>query len=990
MFKKFLGVIFFSTFLLLISISVSAQNSTLEPVDCFSPGLYQFQSVQVSVGPEKDTYSAGDNINFVGSVVNENEYPVVDGTVFVRISKDNKNYITEGYNVVDEIIATSSFSIDASLSLPVNFSWSIPKGIESGDYSADYFFSVGNKFNLGGLPFTNEIVVGSAEFKIIGTKNSEFTLDRAGTEVNDEEYMHVGDWPFVQKDSEIKITQPIKNLTSKEIKATINYDLYFWDSLNAKDKLGSKTETITIPANSSKDLTYLISKSEQSVYYLRIKATVGDVSSIVNIRTTSDIEKARINYPAITTFPLLKGESTNLFSCFHTVYGVASSSKLILTLTDKAGANVAKGEYNGSFADDMSAASMKFTSDKDYYFLNLKAELFDDKGKIVDSYQTKYDCATLNSDKCQGIISGTTNSGIVFFMVTIILIVLMLVLFFIAKSIENSNHKKITNISLVLLSILFVIFLSLTIYSLIVSNVIAGAVAYRDGGRTAIQTSGLDFSLRVKNSKGGTAKLASGFLNLTNTITADKTALIVGDTVSFGQSTGCTFNSTGGTFDTPYCETYQKYKGTGGAYTEFTWSNPTTPTLSLISSNNNVLSCSGVTCRAIGSGVVTVTASTSQFTSLLDLGLWSATKHEKGEVLQMYCLHDGGTFRGNDCPTNSSDAFTFGILNKSIDGVKNDYNKSPDGTTYNYSVPHKLVYQPSLAYFRINIAPVPTCTDGIRNGTETGIDCGGSCANACVALPTCTDGIRNGTETGIDCGGSCLACPVIPACGNGIIDTGEVCDSSNLNGATCSSVSSNFTGGVLSCSSSCSSYNTSSCTGPGGCVGNACNSGGGLNANCIGPGGISITNGRSYTYYQNPTVTSPVTCVSQSESRTCTNGNLDGSYTNPTCSQNAAGSTGSCTITKTNPTSNATLNHTTIWTANSSCTPNCKYVWSGSNLPEGGTPPVGINTLSKIYTTIGLKNIFVNVLNADGSEYCNSPATATTTVIQGDSDTIEQ
>lgn len=47
-----------------------------------------------------------------------------------------------------------------------------------------------------------------------------------------------------------------------------------------------------------------------------------------------------------------------------------------------------------------------------------------------------------------------------------------------------------------------------------------------------------------------------------------------------------------------------------------------------------------------------------------------------------------------------------------------------------------------------------SCTDGIQNGDETGIDCGGGC-DAC---PTCTDGIQNGDETGVDCGGSCTAC----------------------------------------------------------------------------------------------------------------------------------------------------------------------------------------------------------------------------------------
>lgn len=50
---------------------------------------------------------------------------------------------------------------------------------------------------------------------------------------------------------------------------------------------------------------------------------------------------------------------------------------------------------------------------------------------------------------------------------------------------------------------------------------------------------------------------------------------------------------------------------------------------------------------------------------------------------------------------------------------------------------------------------IATCTDGIQNQTETGIDCGGSC----IACPTCSDGIQNQNETAIDCGGVCSACP---------------------------------------------------------------------------------------------------------------------------------------------------------------------------------------------------------------------------------------
>jgi hypothetical protein len=78
------------------------------------------------------------------------------------------------------------------------------------------------------------------------------------------------------------------------------------------------------------------------------------------------------------------------------------------------------------------------------------------------------------------------------------------------------------------------------------------------------------------------------------------------------------------------------------------------------------------------------------------------------------------------------------------------------------------------------------CSDGVLNGDETDVDCGGSCGvcavgNQCLigsdcsskvcgltktcAAPSCTDGIKNGLETGVDCGGACDAkCPLGGGC----------------------------------------------------------------------------------------------------------------------------------------------------------------------------------------------------------------------------------
>lgn len=64
----------------------------------------------------------------------------------------------------------------------------------------------------------------------------------------------------------------------------------------------------------------------------------------------------------------------------------------------------------------------------------------------------------------------------------------------------------------------------------------------------------------------------------------------------------------------------------------------------------------------------------------------------------------------------------------------------------------------------------PTCTDGVQNGDEEGVDCGGTTCPACPT-PTCSDGIMNGDETGVDCGGSCDACPA--TCNDGIMNGDE-------------------------------------------------------------------------------------------------------------------------------------------------------------------------------------------------------------------------
>ena len=93
---------------------------------------------------------------------------------------------------------------------------------------------------------------------------------------------------------------------------------------------------------------------------------------------------------------------------------------------------------------------------------------------------------------------------------------------------------------------------------------------------------------------------------------------------------------------------------------------------------------------------------------------------------------------------------------------------------------------------------MPRCMDGVKNGNETDVDCGGGTCPACAdgkgcivgadckdlvcdstthtcSAPTCSDNVKNGNETDVDCGGSCPPCATGKLCGMGSDCTSALC-----------------------------------------------------------------------------------------------------------------------------------------------------------------------------------------------------------------------
>ncbi len=126
-----------------------------------------------------------------------------------------------------------------------------------------------------------------------------------------------------------------------------------------------------------------------------------------------------------------------------------------------------------------------------------------------------------------------------------------------------------------------------------------------------------------------------------------------------------------------------------------------------------------------------------------------------GEVILEYiCLPDG--------------CYTFGIYDDGNNGLCCRFGQGQ--YILSYSSNGSIIASGSsfgssdIEAFCLNDTPAdPTCDDGIQNGDEEGVDCGGP---DCPACPSCDDGIQNGDEEGVDCGGP--DCPACPSCDDGI------------------------------------------------------------------------------------------------------------------------------------------------------------------------------------------------------------------------------
>lgn len=553
-----------------------------QPADCFD--YYKFQNVDISIGTDKLEYNPGDTIKFRGPIINKNKYPVVDGYLYVRIAQKNNNYKTDGHNIIDEFFGAEKINLDTQVGKSVNFEWMVPKSLPGGDYAVSFFFSVGKKFNLAGLPFSNEITGGANNFKIKPNANQTIIFDRSKTKINGQKYFHIGQWPILGAGSSVLITQPVKNAHKETKLINVQYDLYYWDSLNEQDKIISKTEAVQVAGNSAKELLFKLDKIEQPSYYLKITATAGDDKAVVNIRFGSDLEKPRLNYPALTNFPIKSGEAVTLFTCFHSPSYLTAPGKVIAVLYDADNKEISRMNYEGDISPAMMLGKKDFIADKDYTYLKLKTEVYDSSNQLVDQYDNIYDCKELVSEKCDEMTfraalptgPSKNSSTIIFIAIGVFLLLLIIAIAYLYKK----NKVNIGGVIVVLLAVIAVGCYTYSSFNTIGAKKLVAATIgnVNCSGTQCSRVVSEDYHHYIRHVSGsgcgvcaqglvccndglcqssclGNKKVVSGVVGVNHIASISRNQIPIGDIATFVYDPEApTFTVTGGPWDTPYGE----------------------------------------------------------------------------------------------------------------------------------------------------------------------------------------------------------------------------------------------------------------------------------------------------------------------------------------------------------------------------------------------------------------------------------------------------
>ncbi|MBI4080113.1 hypothetical protein HY414_02730 [Candidatus Kaiserbacteria bacterium] len=380
--------------------TVAAPTGT---VNCFD--YYRFGSVQANIAAQTSSAVSGTPITFTGTLENQNSYPIIDGALYVKVFRLRDNPREKNVNgpfVVDQFFVRDGINLPTGGRMPVIFTWDIPSYTPSGRYEVATFFTTSKKYNLLGLSFTDDVVGNRAGFSVVGEVQDIVAFDKDKVTVDGDIYRFAAFPPRVSTTAPVPVEAVVTNETDTDAHVSVRWQAYAWDQGRFENLVSQDTQSVVVPKNGTAKASYTVQDAKYPVYLVVGTLSWQNTQSVINVRfVRSGVDRTRINFPAITAFPLVAGEATTLFSCLHNSgeSAVVPNGRLELKLSDSWGRKIHEYVYEGDVTGAMMGVAEAFTPKNGYNVVNLDASLYQG-GALVDEAHLTYDCNEIDPAAC--------------------------------------------------------------------------------------------------------------------------------------------------------------------------------------------------------------------------------------------------------------------------------------------------------------------------------------------------------------------------------------------------------------------------------------------------------------------------------------------------------------------------------------------------------------------------------------------------------------
>lgn len=363
MIKKGFFIFFFLIYLALFSSVLAQQEENIE--SCFN--YYDYGKIRAHLTTEKTLYKQGEIVNFQGTIINNNTFPLVDIVLYAQLKRSNtKTSGVLGRLLVDRLTLAKNLNFLPGETKWIKASLSLSPTYPNGTYETDFFLFSKPGFHYGGRPFLEGDTAGYATFEVSGGIEPVVSFDTDSLKVNGGKQDIYGLIKEFETES-LSITAEV--IDQREVKSEIPATVEWYKFEDAFSENLIKTEQLSIQPNTPINLTFIPPEPGAYVMVLTMDSPVRSLLKYRFAKKGDTSSELRMNDLGVTNFPAT-GED-RAYVCFHSPTNSESpETQITLSILDSAKNLLDQKTILGTFSPEVSAISLpltKLTTPEDFW-----------------------------------------------------------------------------------------------------------------------------------------------------------------------------------------------------------------------------------------------------------------------------------------------------------------------------------------------------------------------------------------------------------------------------------------------------------------------------------------------------------------------------------------------------------------------------------------------------------------------------------------------